>query len=1110
MRLGYPNRSSRDNLLVRVRDLFLLIYIYIYPYEHGAIALSFVQSIKYNINIIKKKNSKMSADACCQSSTNVHLHLKQNSALCDSNNNETTQVKAISPTDECAHDQYTPENGIQEKSDTEHVAEASNDKEDAQQEQHSSAVDETTILPLNEEQLDEETVMKNSESVDNKEELIHPEQLDDSEKTLSLSTDDNKVNNSNNVTTPEPYKDFSGIDTETFISRTIKNNPKDRSLMFQLEQIFRDFINDTKAKTYQFQPMNSYQRMIVHRVSAFFGLDHNVDKSGASIICQKTQNTRIPSFFFENCIPENEPPTPPPSASSPPDIVDTADLVTPSTNSSSINNTKKILRRRDINDTTNGAPSASSSSSSSTTGAPTYNYSVQSSPSQHQRKPFHERQQYYNEVRRKIFNNPGVQPGEQQQQQQQLQQQQQQQNVKILNNDQRQQHQKLYKNSMNMNDSHQTQSNSYSNIQLQSKQHYKNDLSRANEQQSSSERRVPNSMIRRQQQQNYNNSLNSANRNNKSQHYYQNSTQSTTNVPTNNSNNSSNQYNHQYGAKSANTPDINARPPIYPNQQHQPPQQQQQFYVSAPNSFNNPTQIDNKYLLHSNQAGLRSPLSVPLIYPSQPQTSGEYDYNPNLIPVGIVPAFAHANQPQHQIHPHPAFVQTNTNTTIPQQQQQHPHQNTQGLPIYLLPSQPGQQSQYVYFAQPPPQSTSYPLTTINQDGTLSTGGHYLHLYRSEQDRPTASTTDVTAVSYSTAAQTYQHPQLPQQLTLQQQPPTPQSQQQQQQYRLYPTNSTNSPIAQTFNPPQPNFSQGAIQGSTGTIPYQFSGVSPLSSNTGLKTATIFDNGMPNVLSFGSAKTPGNPNTTALFNPSMLIAAAALNNPSHSSNGSEEYHHSQSVQQNSRSLQHQQSYNPQVRYQHQNKYQNQQASAITPFRKNDLYVGQPLVGASPMVTQQRHQYHSSPKNSYYHHPQAYDHSTRNNQRSSTNNNNNNHNNNTNNNSNNNPSTTSQEKQLSPSPTSTQTKENESISLDNAGSVSDTVNTPTSSNEPNNSLSPSSSSSSAMTCVPLPPRQPKNPQNMDDESKNSNTDIKETNDDLKSETNVTQGTFTHVSES
>jgi hypothetical protein len=35
------------------------------------------------------------------------------------------------------------------------------------------------------------------------------------------------------------------------------------------------------------------ERMIVHRVAAFFGLDHNVDKNGQAIIVTKTANTRM-------------------------------------------------------------------------------------------------------------------------------------------------------------------------------------------------------------------------------------------------------------------------------------------------------------------------------------------------------------------------------------------------------------------------------------------------------------------------------------------------------------------------------------------------------------------------------------------------------------------------------------------------------------------------------------------------------------------------------------------------------------------------------------------------------------------------------------------------
>ena len=35
------------------------------------------------------------------------------------------------------------------------------------------------------------------------------------------------------------------------------------------------------------------ERMIVHRVAAFFGLDHNVDKNGQAVVVTKTHNTRM-------------------------------------------------------------------------------------------------------------------------------------------------------------------------------------------------------------------------------------------------------------------------------------------------------------------------------------------------------------------------------------------------------------------------------------------------------------------------------------------------------------------------------------------------------------------------------------------------------------------------------------------------------------------------------------------------------------------------------------------------------------------------------------------------------------------------------------------------
>lgn len=48
--------------------------------------------------------------------------------------------------------------------------------------------------------------------------------------------------------------------------------------------------------------MSSYQRMLVHRCAAFFGMDHNIEASGKCVIVNKTRNTRLPDIKFRDHI----------------------------------------------------------------------------------------------------------------------------------------------------------------------------------------------------------------------------------------------------------------------------------------------------------------------------------------------------------------------------------------------------------------------------------------------------------------------------------------------------------------------------------------------------------------------------------------------------------------------------------------------------------------------------------------------------------------------------------------------------------------------------------------------------------------------------------------
>lgn len=69
-------------------------------------------------------------------------------------------------------------------------------------------------------------------------------------------------------------------------------------MLLKLERDFTDFVNDIQKGSYKYPPMTSYQRMLIHRVAAYFGLDHNVDSSGKSVIISKTPSSRWYSFLF--------------------------------------------------------------------------------------------------------------------------------------------------------------------------------------------------------------------------------------------------------------------------------------------------------------------------------------------------------------------------------------------------------------------------------------------------------------------------------------------------------------------------------------------------------------------------------------------------------------------------------------------------------------------------------------------------------------------------------------------------------------------------------------------------------------------------------------------
>ncbi|XP_062303643.1 R3H domain-containing protein 1 isoform X2 [Osmerus eperlanus] len=104
----------------------------------------------------------------------------------------------------------------------------------------------------------------------------------------------------------QDYTDSTGIDLHEFLVNTLKNNPRDRMMLLKLEQDILDFINNNESQKRKFPPMTSYHRMLLHRVAAYFGMDHNVDPTGKSVIINKTSNTRIPDQKFSEHIKDDK------------------------------------------------------------------------------------------------------------------------------------------------------------------------------------------------------------------------------------------------------------------------------------------------------------------------------------------------------------------------------------------------------------------------------------------------------------------------------------------------------------------------------------------------------------------------------------------------------------------------------------------------------------------------------------------------------------------------------------------------------------------------------------------------------------------------------------
>ncbi|XP_045444130.1 R3H domain-containing protein 2 isoform X20 [Pipistrellus kuhlii] len=136
-----------------------------------------------------------------------------------------------------------------------------------------------------------------------------PSDKEEEKSTKDVSEKEDKDKNKEKVPrkmlsrdSSQEYTDSTGIDLHEFLINTLKKNPRDRMMLLKLEQEILEFINDNNNQFKKFPQMTSYHRMLLHRVAAYFGMDHNVDQTGKAVIINKTSNTRIPEQRFSEHI----------------------------------------------------------------------------------------------------------------------------------------------------------------------------------------------------------------------------------------------------------------------------------------------------------------------------------------------------------------------------------------------------------------------------------------------------------------------------------------------------------------------------------------------------------------------------------------------------------------------------------------------------------------------------------------------------------------------------------------------------------------------------------------------------------------------------------------
>ncbi|KAI8059567.1 single-stranded nucleic acid binding R3H [Gongronella butleri] len=100
----------------------------------------------------------------------------------------------------------------------------------------------------------------------------------------------------------DSYQELKGpAELDPFIVELL-GKPTERLFLLKIEQELQQFIHNNRLYRLDLPPMNSYQRLMVHKVAPYFRLSHFFDSSRQLLFLCKTPYTSMPSSRFSELV----------------------------------------------------------------------------------------------------------------------------------------------------------------------------------------------------------------------------------------------------------------------------------------------------------------------------------------------------------------------------------------------------------------------------------------------------------------------------------------------------------------------------------------------------------------------------------------------------------------------------------------------------------------------------------------------------------------------------------------------------------------------------------------------------------------------------------------